>query len=202
MVYEQHQQFINQKKITGDILGQFKQLKEKTTEICRDVNYSGKVVHKIIYTNPYYNARLPIEWQPYLLHYNQLNDFFSQVISEEEMLPVSNISSEMFKEILTSRYAATEPYPLKNITSEQFSKLKLGLNCYYCGSFTLTETRYHLTCTHCHQSENKHVATCRFIDDYKLLFPENDIDTSLLKKLNDNVINNKYLMRTLHELRI
>ena len=196
-IYENHQQFINNRRFKGDIFNQFKQMRERTSDMCEELNYSGGITHKLVYINPYYTANFPQEWQNFLLHFNRLNDFFDQMQRQETILPLSNLSAENFDAMIQQQFLCPAPYQVTSIPSEQLSKLQSGIECKHCGSFSLEMTRYNVKCNHCHQSEVKREAIQRLFNDYWAIYPNASLNTASLFKLNDGFFPESYLYKQL-----
>lgn len=196
-IYENHQQFINNRRFKGDIFNQFKQMRERTSEMCKALNYSGGITHKLVYINPYYTANFPQEWQNFLLHFNQLNDFFDQMQRQETILPLSNLSAENFDAMIQQQFLCPAPYQVTSIPSEQLSKLQSGIECKHCGSFSLEVLRYNVKCRHCHKTEAKKEAALRLFKDYHAIFPDETIKASRLLALNGGLFVGDYLYRQL-----
>lgn len=201
-VYENHQQFINQRRFKGDILGQFKQMKERTSQMCHVLNYSGLITHKLIYINPYYTARLPQEWEGFLLHYNQLNDFFEKITRDENTINPANLSPENFDLLIDRDFRCEAPYQFQEISAAQATSLKTGIECVHCGSFSLTTTRYKVICSNCHQEEFKEEAGMRMIEDFRLLFPNTEIIGSKMALINGGFFHHNYLNKILYHARL
>lgn len=197
-IYENHQQFINQRRFNGDILGQFKQMKERTTQMCQSLNYTGLITHKLVYINPYYTARLPQEWQGFLLHYNQLNDYFDMMTRDEQIDNSANLSPENFELLINRDYRCEPPYQVQAISPEQANNLTTGIECVHCGSFSLVTSRYKVVCSNCHQQEAKEQAGFRMIKDYQLLYPNNLLTGSNIEIINGAFFHYNYLNKLLY----
>lgn len=101
------------------MLGQFKQMTERTSQKYHHSNYIGMMTHKLIYINPYYTAQLPCEWQGFLLHYNPLNEFFDAIIREENTVNPANLSPENFGLLIERDIRCEAPYKIQAITPNQ-----------------------------------------------------------------------------------
>lgn len=173
-------------------------MKERTTQMCHSLNYSGMITHKLIYINPYYTARLPQEWQEFLLHYNQLNDFFDKITRDEHTVNPANLSPENFELLIDRGFRCEAPYQVQAISPEQVTTLKTGIECVHCGSFSLINARYKVICSNCHQDELKEQAGLRMIEDYRLLFPNIKLIGSNMEIINGTFFHHNYLNRILY----
>lgn len=197
LVYEYNQQTVNYRTISGDIMGQFKNMQERTIDMCRQMNYSGGVFHQLVYINPYYQATLPHEWLKSLLHYNQLTDYIEQMIREEATLLPANFSPDEAVDSIESSFACTEPYPPNVLSPEELKQLKHGIACSHCGSFHTICTRYKLICVHCRQNEPKEREALRLIGDYSVLTPFNPLQAADIVKIAGESFRRDYINKIL-----
>lgn len=197
LIYEYHQQSINQKSIPGDIFGQFKKMRDRTVEMCLSLNYSGKVSHQLVYINPYYIAQVPEEWSNSLLLYNQLKEYCEQMLRDEAITLPANVSPDRLVEYLATDFHCESPYPPQAISQIQFDQLHQGCECTMCGSFETVSSRYKLTCRQCHHQEPKDQAALRLIGDYAVLFPDQPLRAPHIAKLSGAALNKSYINKIL-----
>lgn len=199
LIYEHHQQTINHRNVSGDILGQFKNMRDKTWDIFQRMNYTGDIQHYLVYINPYHYATLPQEWQASLLHYQQLTEFFEQMIRQETNLRPANWSANEVTEILQRDYICEPPYAVENISEAELSQLKKGIHCKHCGSFDTSTSRYKLICQQCGEQEAKEQAALRIITDYCLLFPITNLQAQLVYPLANTQLTEVYIGKILKQ---
>lgn len=95
---------------------------------------------------------------------------------------------------LLSENIVENPYIDNNVDEE---RLRKGLYCRPCGSFSLTKSRFHLSCSDCGSKESNETHLLRAMSDYQYLFYGKDMTRTAFMNFIDHSLTSRVVYRIL-----
>ncbi|WP_411843678.1 hypothetical protein [Salinicoccus sp. HZC-1] len=151
-------------QISEDPVSQIHRAANKLVKLRNESGFQFKIQKEIIFINPYFIfGSGDSASQNLFVMRNRSKQYFRSLGSNTAGRSAKVLSEEVARRI------TRDPYPTP-VTD--YSRLKLGLNCWKCGGYDLEIKRFSTVCCHCNYSETIERLIVRTAIEYAVLFPE------------------------------
>lgn len=174
--YYESDNFYN-KKSNSEIINPLHQLKRKETlfhQLLFKLGYNLPINGSVVFINPEFTLYQSPLTKP-IIYPTQIHQYLNELGNVPLKLAKGH---KMLAEKLKSLHFQHTNYD--NLPSYQYEKLKKGITCLKCNSFTILMEGSKCVCKHCGYIEKFADAVIRSIEEFKLLFPDNKITTSAI----------------------
>ena len=163
-----------------EILNPLHQLRRSETllrQVLQNLGYSFPIESYLIFVNPSFTLyQAPKD--PCIIFPTQLD----RILLKMNRAPSSNLNTRHTKlaEKLLALHQIDDPY--KRLPLYSFEGVRKGVCCANCDSFNLSVGKQIIVCNVCSKKEEVNQAVMRTIWEYRLLFPNNKLTTTVLYK--------------------
>ncbi|QKY70783.1 nuclease-related domain-containing protein [Lentibacillus sp. CBA3610] len=147
----------------------------------------------VIFINPEFTLyQAPLD-KPIILP-TQIKNYFSQLNSTPSKLDEKH---KQLADKLCSLHIEESPY--QQLPSYTYENLRKGMICAACDSFSTRIEGRKIICVDCGQKENLAAAVVRSVEEFKLLFPEKRITTTVIREWCSIVDSDKRIRKILDD---
>ncbi|MCM3800430.1 MULTISPECIES: nuclease-related domain-containing protein [Bacillaceae] len=139
-------------------------------------DFDMPVVSYVIFVNPEFTLYQASPDVPFILptqnkqYFKQLNSNTTKLTSKHKMLADQLINAHIVES------------PFSQIPSYEYEKIRKGIYCKDCHSFSLVIDKNFYKCISCNNEEKIESAVLRSVDEFRLLFPERKITTKAIQE--------------------
>jgi hypothetical protein len=156
-------------------LNQLQKTQSMFRQLLQSLGLNFNVEAFIIFINPEFTLHQAPMDLPFI-YPTKLNRFLKQLNSQPSRL--NKHQHKKLADKLVSMHKSVPPY--LQIPPYQFDKLKKGITCKNCYSFSVVVIGNYIVCDNCGYKEKVAYAVLRNIEEFKILFPEKKITTILV----------------------
>ncbi|MFT4416529.1 nuclease-related domain-containing protein [Fredinandcohnia humi] len=161
-------------------------------QLLHSIGFNNPIQTYLIFVNPeFYLYQTPLGIP--IIFPTQINRFIINLYSKSSKLSASH---HKLAQKLVSLHKQESPY--MRIPNYSFEELKKGILCGYgCGEFMVNQTQNLLVCKKCGSQEKNESAIIRTVEEFKLLFPDQNVTTKNIFEWSNEIITKKTLQRIL-----
>ncbi|MBD8067581.1 nuclease-related domain-containing protein [Bacillus sp. PS06] len=170
------------------------QLKRSTAllrQLLQEYGSNLTIKSYVIFINPGFTLYQANDNLPFIFP-TQLKRFLNKLEMQPSRL---NIQHKQLAKKLISSHITEAPY--SQLPTYEFNHLKLGLTCNNCYSFSISVFDRQIVCNDCETNEAVELAVLRSVSEFKLLFPNQKITTSVIHKWCKIIQSKKRIQRIL-----
>ena len=184
------------KKTKSEIINPINQLSRSESllrQSLHNLGYNLPIDASVVFINPEFTLyQTPLN-KPFIFptqvnrYLNKLNKIPSKLNEKHKMIADKLISLHI------------EDSPFKQLPSYDYDQLQKGITCLKCNSFAISVEGQKCVCKECRHEEVVATAVMRSVEEFKLLFPNQKITTSVIHDWSKVVKSKKRIKRILEK---
>ncbi|MGC4379477.1 NERD domain-containing protein, partial [Fictibacillus sp. Mic-4] len=164
--------YMKNKVEVNNPLIQLKRSESLLRQLLQSLGYHLPIVASVVFINPeftLYHAPLHL---PFIFP-TQLNRYFRKLNNLQSKL------SRKHKDLANQLFSLhCEEAPYRQLPSYDFDRLRKGITCAKCDSFSINVEGKNVNCQECGHEEGIAAAIMRNVEEFKFLFPDRKITTN------------------------
>ncbi|WP_277679087.1 nuclease-related domain-containing protein [Gracilibacillus dipsosauri] len=175
----------------SDPLLQLQKSESLLRQLLQSHHYNIRIQGFVVFVHPEFTLyQAPLN-KPIILP-TQINQFIRQL---NKMTSPLKRQSDNVAQFLKTMHI--EKPPITNIPPYTFDQLHKGIPCINCHAFSLSVIGHHCICKNCGTKESIEKAVMRNVKEFKLLFPKEQVRTTMIQEWCDLIISKERIQRIL-----